>query len=896
MSLRMFEKLKGIKKSERLLISVIFIVFIAVLAVTGILFYRYISKQLYNESVSQIDEISSQFFEKMDVQLEYQWMTLEKMEKIRNKNDTMTQEELADMFANCEEYLGLAGKTVLFRAIDEEGYYYTKEGRQGLWTGLDKLTENDRQCFLISNWLDSESYMAFTVKPQSPLAVDSHKITHFVLLRSMSDMQPFFESSVFKRQNALYIIEYDGTLLFENGGLDEVDFEGQNVFRNMEKMTYPHMGSFDAVRNAYDMKNSVCTDVVISGNKFYMVYDLLPKYDWGLIMLVPDEDVASSTNDMVNSIIRLFIMLIGFILTALIIGFFLIFNVHKNRSLLAIKAKNEKRLEEANLLLEKTNLELQKSQTVAEEASKAKSRFLANMSHDIRTPMNAIVGISKLLEADSDDPDKRRRYIKKLQHSGQYMLGLINDILDMSKIESGEVRLNLEPIKLAEQVGRIESIIRSQCNERKQEFTVCVHEVVHEYLIGDSVRLQQIFLNLLSNAVKYTPEGGSIRFEIAELPCDEEDCASILTSVIDNGIGMSGEFVKHIFEPFVREENSVVNKVQGTGLGMSITKSLVDLMGGTIKVESKPNEGSRFDVLLTVPIDREAMSESAVKDVLLISDEDMLVCNVKAALREEPAELRIASTPDEAVSMLSEKKAETILLSGYIHNETLTETVRLLRETAKDAALIFCCDYAYKKHMHDVLTGSGVDGFIPRPFFYENLLLAIKQVYEKTSPYNHTSHSYLNGKRFLCAEDNELNAEILKALLNIYNASCTIYSNGAELVKAFETVKPEDYDAVLMDIQMPVMNGMDATRAIRNGKNPLGKTIPIIAMTANAYSSDVQECRNAGMDAHLAKPLDIIALERTLQELLSGNFSGGGTLRYTKTAAVPSPSRRPKTD
>ena len=315
----------------------------------------------------------------------------------------------------------------------------------------------------------------------------------------------------------------------------------------------------------------------------------------------------------------------------------------------------------------------------------------------------------------------------------------------MSRIESGKTTLNVEKMNLPQQISQLDSVIRQQANQRRQTFTVNTR-VQHENVLADPNRLNQVLMNILSNAVKYTPTGGHIRLEVEELT-HTEHYAKYRFVVQDDGIGMSEDFQKTLFDPFTREEKSGINKVRGTGLGMAITRSIVDLMGGSISVESASGKGTRFEVVLELPIDIEADTAQKAQ-----------------ALPEE----------DDAVSPLS-------------------------------------------------------------------------------------------GMKFLCAEDNALNAEILQMLLETKGASCTICSNGQEIVDAFASVRPGEYDMILMDVQMPVMDGLEATRHIRNGENPLGRTIPILAMTANAFLEDMQKSKEAGMDEHLSKPVDISALEQTVK-------------------------------
>lgn len=516
--------------------------------------------------------------------------------------------------------------------------------------------------------------------------------------------------------------------------------------------------------------------------------------------------------------------------------------------------------------------EIEKNALAAREASAAKTIFLSNMSHDIRTPMNAIVGITNLMSHDKDDSVKMESYIQKIQIASQHLLGLINDVLDMGKIESGEVSLNEEPVGLAEQIWQVESIIRSRAEESSQNFTIAIHKICHEYLLGDAVRLRQIFINLLSNAVKYTPSGGNISFELAELPCEESENAKYNIVVEDNGQGMSSEFLKHIFEPFTRAENSMTNKIQGTGLGMAITKSIVDMMGGTISVQSELGKGSRFEVNLKLKIDRSRKMTFPFERVLLISDESDFIENAKSAFSSfDKVELSIAKTEAEADDILMKQPPAVILLGGSLGDQKLENHVHRVRSAAGNALLLYCCKYEEREQLIEIENKGGVDGVVVRPFFLSTLVNVIDGLENHCE--KNAGKSVLKGMRFLCAEDNELNAEILSAVLDIKGAACDIYENGDELVKAFENVKAGDYDAILMDIKMPVMDGLQAARIIRQGKNPVGKNIPIIAMTANAFSSDVQECLDAGMDAHVSKPLDIGLLERTVKSLQKNSLA-----------------------
>lgn len=509
-----------------------------------------------------------------------------------------------------------------------------------------------------------------------------------------------------------------------------------------------------------------------------------------------------------------------------------------------------------------TNKHLQEAVLNESQANRAKTRFLANMSHDIRTPMNAIMGIANLMEHSLNNMEKTEEYLSKLQISSRHMLGLINDLLDMNKIESGTYTLNEEPMRLADQIMQIEDIIRTQAAERGQDFQICTRHIRHENLTADAIRLRQIMLNVLSNSVKYTPKGGEIQFNIEELTSDNTDKARYRFVVKDNGIGMDEELLDHIFDPFIRGEDSVVNKIQGTGLGMSITKSIVEMMDGSIHVESKVNEGSCVTIILEFDIDKEEDSRMEPLKILMISEESELISDISAAVQTKPISFTWVSNWEKAESTLEKFHADVVLLHGRFSRNP---EVRKLRNDVSSEALFIALTDTQTGISPKDLKKNQIDGSIACPFFFTNLEKEVNRI--RSSSGEKVSESVLKGMRFLCAEDNELNAEILKASLEIAGAKCTIYADGAELVNAFDSVKPGEYEAILMDIQMPNMNGYQASKAIREMSGPKSR-IPIIAMTANAFDEDKKKAVGAGMNAHVAKPFDIQVLLDTMEQEL----------------------------
>ena len=855
--------------------SVISITIVLVIALAGVVwflkFYNYyIDETLYAERLNQMKEVTTQLYSGLEDVVENQWRkTSDSCRKLLDQNPK-NQDDFLN-FMEKQAYLeDFDNRQMDFVAVDQNGKYYTKSGVQGLLPEREYLASSPEQVSFVSNSLTyDESKMFFIQRLSEPVILEAGKIQiqYFGISQDMEQLNPYFNCKAYDGSNSVYVADSDGLKLFSSSGSRGDLLKGFNVYSSLDSLKYLHGSSFEDTREELDKNGLAYSNALLNGEEIYYSLYKMDHAEWVLVFLVPSQYVAMNTVKLINVTIRL---VMAFAVVLVLVSVLTIFLLMKKQQRLALEAEKKN-----NAVLEKVNKDLKiaaekadRATKAAEAASRAKTDFLANMSHDIRTPMNAIVGITGLMEHETGISDKMRTYIDKVQLSSRHLLGLINDILDMSRIESKEVQLNTENVSLAEQVSQIDSIIRAQTNEHHQNFHIRVNEVVHEYLVCDGVRLRQIALNLLSNAVKYTPNGGDITFDLTEVPCDEKDHAKFMITVTDNGYGMAPDFVNHIFEPFTRAENSVTNKVQGTGLGMAITKNIVDLMGGEIHVDSEIGRGSRFEVILTLPINKERTYSLGAKRILLISSEDRLKKNLRASFSEAPVEFSSVSTEEEAIGWLNQERADVILLSGCLRNTTLPETVELLKRMAGNAVRIFCVDYMQEEAEESILK-SGVDGMIARPFFFSNLETAmLRAITDSVSETENTS--ILNGMHFLCAEDNELNAEILNEILEMYGASCTIYPDGEAIVQAFKNVKPGAYDAILMDVQMPKKNGLEATRAIRSGSNPIGKTIPIIAMTANAFSEDVQHCIDAGMDAHIAKPIDIAVLEKTLRGFVNG--------------------------
>jgi signal transduction histidine kinase len=710
----------------------------------------YIQNLVYHERLSQMEEVTHQMFRSLEDVIDTHWDEVDVQCNYLYNSPLETDTDLYRYLKKLSELSNYHEKQIELVAVDTAGHYYTEYGRMGLLRGMNYLESAPERVNYVSNSLTKDdSRMVFLEQLSTPITLQSGEkaitLRYFGISQSMTQLNDYFRCDAYENNNSVYVLDNDGFKLFNAN--DTELLKGHNVYTVLSRMSYLHGSSFAGAKERLARTGACYSNAVLDGTEYFYALKQMENAQWTLAFLVPAEYVAVNTQKLVNIVMVIIIVIaMVFSVITVFVGWFLL--RQKQQQELRAEKEANLRLEQYNIHLTQVNNELRQAQEAlqsAERASKAKTDFLSNMSHDIRTPMNAIIGITTLMKNELHQPEKLAEHLGKLESSGRLLLGIINDILDMSRIESGKTTLNVEKMNLPQQVSQLDSIIRQQVGQRRQTFTVNTH-LQHENVLADPNRLNQVLMNILSNAVKYTPKGGHIRLEVEELPRNEH-FARYRFVVQDDGIGMSEEFQKTLFDPFTREEKSGTNKVQGTGLGMAITKSIVDLMGGSISVESAPGRGTRFEVVLEFPID--TGSDHAQK---------------------------VQALPEEA---------------------------------------------------------------------------------EETSP--------LSGMKFLCAEDNAINAEILEMLLESKGASCTVCSNGQEIVDAFASVKPGEYDMILMDVQMPVMDGLEATRRIRNGENPLGRIIPILAMTANAFLEDMQKSKEAGMDEHLSKPVDIAALEQTVK-------------------------------
>ena len=754
-------KEQAITKRKKIIVPLVFLILILLSLIFVKLLLNRMNSYIAENGKSNMGAVVEQIQQTYDLQVNGYYSRLHMLE------DFLTQEEVRSIELDrnkkfFEAWQKESESTLIF--LQENGKAITTDGTKLRVDMPSKLLLDLRNGYNIGklvsldyNQKKKDGYLVAI--PCQEYTINGETYTAIGTLYDHSKLDSMLSVKSYNGNAYLFMLDNDGNITYTNQKEDKF-FRNYFLLKHLKGDQAITEEEADSLQKKLDGREQG-VELLGSDKPYYLGYCPIENNNTMLICIVEKSVVDNVLRDYQKTIVFETILMAGFILL-LFAGLF--YSISR-RSLAEQKAEYEKRNNEIQTQamkdMEESNKKLKKAKDIttealqtAENANKAKTDFLSNMSHDIRTPMNAIIGMTSLIRHDAGNKAKVIEYADKIDISSQHLLGIINDILDMSKIEAGKTVFKYTDFSMPDLIEELNTIFQPQIAERNQTLMVIKENIRHEWVNGDQVHLMQIFSNLLSNAVKYTQEGGKIQFLVEECETKSSVYAKYRFLVSDNGMGMSADFKETIFDPFTRAEGSVTNKIQGTGLGMAITRNLVEAMGGTIDVESELGQGSCFEVLI---------------------------------------DLRIAEDRSVSSTVQEEK--------------------------------------------------------------------------------NEQNDNIFQGMRFLCAEDNELNAEILTELLKIEGAECTICENGEEILKTFEKSAPGDYDMILMDVQMPVMNGYEATKAIRRSSHELAKKIPIIAMTANAFSEDIQHSLAAGMNAHVSKPVEMRVLEKTIRSIKTG---GGG--------------------
>ena len=551
--------------------------------------------------------------------------------------------------------------------------------------------------------------------------------------------------------------------------------------------------------------------------------------DWILLTMVPMEEISRTAMNWT---------LVGIVTAGmlLLLGFNLIYMTQLNRQLKAAAAE-------------------------AERANRAKTDFLSTMSHDIRTPMNAIIGLTTIAGKNPEDTATVKESLRKINLASSHLLTLINDILDISKVESGKLNLSPVTFSIVECAENLVNISQPMVKEKNIDFRFRVNHFEHEYLYADQLRINQICINLLSNAIKYTEPGGQVCVDMRQEPGTTDRSVRLVYTVADTGMGMTPEFMEKMYQPFSRQTDSRVNTIQGTGLGLAITRKMIDLMQGTIECQSQVGKGTTFTVTLELPLAARPEEEMKLPDlrVLLADDDPVLLETAKDTLGSLGAETDTAGSGREAADMAAEKDYQVVILDWKMPDQDGVETARQIREKVGGKVPILLVSAYDWSDLEDAARKAGVNGFISKPLFRSTLYEKLSEMLgrEEARAGQEDEDADLAGMRILVAEDNDINWEIISMLLQMQGIEAERAVNGQKALQRMAGAREGEFDLVFMDIQMPVMNGIEATKAIRKLEDPWASRIPIIAMTADAFSENVAECLAAGMNGHIAKPIDM---------------------------------------
>lgn len=709
------------KHTTKYLFPVAFAMILVVVLAFGLLFMRnFLMKLTIEERSNQLEEIVTQIRANLDSGLQPHWNLVEGLNNAAQGQHFESIQDLCDNIALLEKLFctDLYGSRVMF--LDAQGTGYLTDGSVGIWLDVSHLIDgNNRHTFVSETDNIDGSFLVFSQELDSPITVGEKNVrfTHVVLLKDIQTVRQYYTTETYGGKAATYIIKNNGTLAYFDADNDDV-IGARNVYKALREVEYVQEQSFDTVKEQLDKNGIAAANILLNRNEYYYCLTALDDYDMTLMLLIPADSVAISTMNMMNSTIRTQTIFISVMALLMLLAFFSLIKVQRSSQM--VKMEQE------------TNKELNQLRLVAESANEAKSTFLNNMSHDIRTPMNAIIGFTNIAMKHNPTPEIKS-CLDKISDSSEHLLALINDVLDISRIESGKIKFVPTPVDIVELSDSVLTIMYGYLANRNINFQTELAEPQTRYVLTDVVRVREVLVNILGNAVKFTNDGGTVTYAVSYCPGKDEHHINVRYRIADTGIGMTEEFIEHIFDEFSQEEHGARTQYKGTGLGMTITKRYVDLMGGTIYVESKKGIGSTF--IVDLPME--------------ITD----ACEV-------------------------EKK-----------------------------------DYAV-----------------------DNIDLADLKI--------------------LLAEDNDMNAEIAIVQLEELGIQITRASDGDEAVGFFAQNPPDTFDLILMDVMMPKLNGYEATKAIRSMQNrPDAITIPIIAMTANAFAEDVQASLDAGMNGHLSKPI-----------------------------------------
>lgn len=865
------------KKITKYLLPALLAFLVVASVIGGSLYIRScLIRQTVQERSTQLEDLLSQIRVNLEYGLETHWNIVSVIEAEAEGTHYTDENALIGAINAMEKHFGTDLYDCRLMFLDTMGMAYLTDGSVGIWDDIGFLSDGyDRHTFVTDTSNVDSTFLAFSQKLEQPITVgtEGKRFTHLVLLKDIKSLKKYYTTESYGGQAVTYIIKSNGTMAYYDANDADDVIGARNIFKVLNEAEYIRGGRFDDIKAQLSSEGIAAANIQLNQTEYYYCLSNLDKYDMTMMLLIPGEYVAVSTMNMMNSALKTMIIFVSILVLLMVLTIMALIKVQRSSQLMKIEQENNKELNKLRLAAED-------AMRAAESANRSKSTFLSNMSHDIRTPMNAVIGFATLALANVENPHKVKDYLSKILSSGNHLLSLINDILDMSRIESGKIHLDETKANLSEMLHDIKTIVSGQLHAKQLELYMDTMDVTDEDVYCDKTRLNQVLLNLLSNAIKFTSPGGTVSVRVKQIHNAPEGQGMYEIRVKDTGIGMSREFAERIFEPFERERNSTVSRIQGTGLGMAISKNIIDMMGGTIEVHTEKNKGTEFVICLSLRLQSERRSVEKIKELeglkALVVDDDFNTCDsvtkmlVQVGMRSEWTLFGKEAVLRAQQSIEINDPFHAYIIDWRLPDMNGIEVTRRIRSLGDDTPIIILTAYDWTD-IEEEAKAAGVTAFCSKPMFMsdlrESLLNALGHQKDKSEKILPDSEEF-KGKRILLAEDNELNREIALELLKEYGFRIDAVENGAEAVKKVTASKPGDYDMVIMDIQMPIMDGYEATRRIRALENTVLSGIPILAMTANAFDEDRKAAEECGMNGFLSKPIIIDELILELQRVL----------------------------
>lgn len=846
---------------KRIISTVIIVMVVIATTLLFTYFYSLITQQIIENSIRNIEEVTKHDEISIISNLKQRWSYSEGIANEIREMEVASLDEMMEQLQAKTKTL----KSIETMLISSDGTFYSSTGSIRQEEETFQLCQDSKSRFayrianLSGNEEEPEEVLLIGAKID-PFSIENKTLEYIVCYYDTDLLVNDLEIDLYNGRGSSIVIDPDGNYIVSIHR-DKDFLTINNFYEAIGADSFQSDVSIEEIKEKIANQESFYMEYSLKGVVFIMVFSPIKNLNWYFVESIP----RAIFEDQSRSIINIFAFLLFFVLIAIVIVVFLILRNTSQRKLMHVEANHR--------------VELESALQAAEQANRAKTTFLNNMSHDIRTPMNAIIGFTNLASLHLDDREQIKDYLEKITQSSNHLLSLINDVLDMSRIESGKVSIEEKEENLADILHSLGNLIQADVVKKQLLFYIDTMHVENEWIHCDKLRLNQMLLNLLSNAIKFTPAGGTISLLVTQKECQKPNYATYEFRVKDTGIGIGKDFINDLFEPFTRERNSTVSGIQGTGLGMAIVKNLIEMMGGTIDVHSEVGQGT--EIILTVDFQYEADKEKSLKVANVSNLHCMIVANdsntckgVSEILNKLQIRSQSATSLEEATtaiktSVQQQDRFTMFFIEWQMIDTNGIEVAKCIRElVGRETPIILISAYDLA-NVRSEAVNAGVTDFIQKPIFMSDIINMLEEHYHTHEEEEAVEETFdFSNKRILLVEDNLMNREIATEYLTDFGFQVESAENGKIACDRLQEMAPGYFDLVLMDVQMPVMNGYEATKAIRQFENKDIANIPIVAMTANVFEEDKNLVQEAGMDGFLGKPINIPELVKVLKKLL----------------------------